>query len=69
MKSIKQSVHLEILNKRRIAQFDERLKNAINYDLTFYRMKNGRINVSKMSRCTGICRGVLSRELYKRGLL
>lgn len=69
MKSIKQNIHLEILNERKRREFLERLKNAISYDLDFYKFRNGRINISKMSRCTGICESVLSRELYKRGIL
>lgn len=70
MKSVRQNIHLEILNRRRNAEFNKRFKNAINYDLKFYEFKcGGKINISKMSRCTGISRGVLSRELYKRGVL
>lgn len=69
MKSVRQNIHLEMLNERRKREFDKRSRNALNYDLEFYKFKNGKINVSKMSRCTGISRGVLSRELYKRGIL
>lgn len=71
MKSVKQNIHLEILNRRRNAEFNERLKNAISYDLKFYEFRqcSGKINISKMSRCTGISRSVLRRELYKRGIL
>lgn len=69
MKSVRQNIHLEMLNERRKREFDKRLRNALNYDLEFYKFKNGKINVSKMSRCIGICESVLSRELYKRGIL
>lgn len=69
MKSVRQNIHLEMLNERRKREFDKRLRNAPNYYLKFYEFKNGCINVSKMSRCTGICESVLSRELYKRGIL
>ncbi|MCI6988347.1 MAG: hypothetical protein MR902_02095 [Campylobacter sp.] len=63
MLSTKQRIHLELLNERKKAKFKARLDDAIEYDLDFYKFKNGRINVAKMSRCTGISKSVLTKEL------
>ena len=46
-----------------------RIEQVFSYDLEFYKFKNGRINVAKMVRCTGLSRDTLNRELYIRGLL
>ncbi|MCI6989416.1 MAG: hypothetical protein MR902_07645 [Campylobacter sp.] len=67
--STKQRIHLELLHERKKAKFKARLDNALNYDLDFYRFKNGRINISKMSRCAGISRAILASELWKKGLI
>ena len=62
--------HLHIANlsrKKRITALD-RLNNAIGYDLSFYRFKNGKLNISKLARCAGLSRGFTARELERRGL-
>ncbi|EAI4071354.1 hypothetical protein APU49_08475 [Campylobacter jejuni] len=45
------------------------LEAILGYDLEFYKMKNGRLNITKMSKISGLSRSFLSRELFKRGLI
>ena len=64
----KQHVHIaNLARKKHIAAF-ERLHSAIGYDLSFYRFKNGKLNVSKLARCAGISRKFAERELWRKGL-
>ena len=66
--SAKQREHLRILAIKRHENALFRLKNALGYDLSFYRFKNGKLNVSKLARCSGLSRGFLEKELWKKGL-
>ena len=66
--SIKQREHLRNLAIKRHENALFRLKNALGYDLSFYRFKNGKLNVSKLARCSGLSRGFLEKELWKKGL-
>ncbi|WP_241259203.1 MULTISPECIES: hypothetical protein [Campylobacter] len=45
-----------------------RLKNALSYDMSFYCFKNGKLNISKLARCTGLSRAFVEREMWKKGL-
>ncbi len=64
----RQRIHIaNLARKRRIAALD-RLNNAISYDLSLYRFKNGKLNVSKLARCAGISRKFAERELWRKGL-
>ena len=67
--SAKQREHLRNLAIKRHENALFRLKNAPGYDLSFYRFKNGKLNVSKMARCAGVSRQILSNYLWQRGLL
>lgn len=42
---------------------------VLEYDLSFYALKNGRLNVAKIARCAGFSRAFVSRELRNRGLI
>lgn len=66
--SAKQKEHLRNLAIKRHENALFRLKNALSYDLSFYRFKNGKLNVSKLARCSGLSRGFLEKELWKKGL-
>ncbi|WP_107691856.1 hypothetical protein [Campylobacter concisus] len=66
--SAKQREHLKNLAIKRHENALFRLKNALGYDLSFYRFKNGKLNVSKLARCSGLSRGFLEKELWKKGL-
>ena len=66
--SFKQREHLKNLAIKRHENALFRLKNALGYDLSFYRFKNGKLNVSKLARCSGLSRGFLEKELWKKGL-
>ncbi|EPV9966696.1 TPA: hypothetical protein R8Q90_001634 [Campylobacter jejuni] len=35
----------------------------------FYKHKNGKVNIAKLSRVSGLSRSFLKKELYIRGLL
>ena len=64
----KQKIHLNNLHEKKIASYQARLNNVLNYDLSFYRFKNGKLNVSKLARCSGLSRGFLEKHLWFRGL-
>lgn len=66
--STKQREHLKNLAIKRHENALFRLKNALGYDLSFYRFKNGKLNVSKLARCSGLSRGFLEKHLWFRGL-
>lgn len=66
--SAKQKEHLRNLAIKRHENALFRLKNVLSYDLSFYRFKNGKLNVSKLARCSGLSRGFLEKELWKKGL-
>ena len=66
--SAKQREHLKNLAIKRHENALFRLKNALGYDLSFYRFKNGKLNVSKLARCSGLSRGFLEKHLWFRGL-
>ena len=66
--SAKQREHLRNLAIKRHENALFRLENALGYDLSFYRFKNGKLNVSKLARCSGLSRGFLEKELWKKGL-
>ena len=66
--SFKQREHLRNLAIKRHENALFRLKNALGYDLSFYRFKNGKLNVSKLARCSGLSRGFLEKELWKKVL-
>ncbi|ERJ25434.1 hypothetical protein UNSWCS_1547 [Campylobacter concisus UNSWCS] len=48
--------------------YQAKLNNVLSYDLSFYRFKNGKLNVSKLARCSGLSRGFLEKHLWFRGL-
>ena len=64
----KQKIHLDNLRAKKRASYQARLNNVLNYDLSFYCFKNGKLNVSKLARCSGLSRGFLEKELWKKGL-
>ena len=64
----KQKIHLDNLRANKRALYQARLDNILNYDLSFYRFKNGKLNISKLARCSGLSRGFLEKELWKKGL-
>ena len=64
----KQKNHLDNLHAKKIALYQAKLNNVLSYDLSFYRFKNGKLNVSKLSRCSGLSRGFLEKHLWFRGL-
>ncbi|WP_103602109.1 hypothetical protein [Campylobacter concisus] len=66
--SFKQREHLRNLAIKRHENALFRLKNTLSYDLSFYRFKNGKLNVSKLARCSGLSRGFLEKHLWFRGL-
>ncbi|EAK2109855.1 hypothetical protein BFM12_07610 [Campylobacter jejuni] len=45
------------------------LQDILNDKNGFYRYKNGKLNISKISRVSGLSWSFLKRELYIRGLL
>lgn len=65
----KQRIHLNNLHEKKRASYQAKLNNVLSYDLGFYRFKNGKLNVSKMARCAGVSRQILSNYLWQRGLL
>ena len=45
-------------------------KNLFEYgDLSFYKMKNGKFNISKMARVSGLSRKFISFKLWQKGLI
>ena len=51
-----------------------RVENAFNNlmsygNLSFYKFKNGRLNVSLMSRVSGLSRAYLTKRLWQKGLI
>lgn len=64
----KQRIHLNNLHEKKRASYQAKLNNVLSYDLNFYRFKNGKLNVSKLARCSGLSRGFLEKELWKKGL-
>ncbi|MBE3606106.1 hypothetical protein CCAL13119_03900 [Campylobacter sp. RM13119] len=64
----KQQIHIDNLHANKRALYQARLNNILNYDLSFYRFKNGKLNISKMARCSGLSRGFLEKELWRLGL-
>ena len=64
----KQRIHLNDLHAKKRASYQAKLNNVLSYDLSFYRFKNGKLNVSKLARCSGLSRGFLEKELWKKGL-
>ena len=45
-------------------------KNLFEYgDLSFYKMKNGKFNISKISRVSGLSRKFISFKLWQKGLV
>ncbi len=49
--------------------FKTLLKDVLNDENGFYKHKNGKLNVAKLARVSGLSRNFLKRELYIRGLL
>ena len=66
--SAKQREHLRNLAIKKHENAIFKLKNVLGYDLSFYRFKNGKLNVSKLARCSGLSRGFLEKYLWFRGL-
>ena len=64
----KQKIHLDNLHEKKRASYQAKLNNVLSYDLGFYRFKNGKLNVSKLARCSGLSRGFLEKYLWFRGL-
>ena len=64
----KQKNHLDNLHEKKRASYQAKLNNVLSYDLSFYRFKNGKLNVSKLARCSGLSRGFLEKHLWFRGL-
>lgn len=64
----KQKIHLNNLHAKKRASYQAKLNNVLSYDLSFYRFKNGKLNVSKLARCSGLSRGFLEKHLWFRGL-
>lgn len=64
----KQRIHLNNLHEKKRALYQAKLNNVLSYDLSFYRFKNGKLNVSKLARCSDLSRGFLEKELWKKGL-
>ncbi|MDL0088148.1 hypothetical protein [Campylobacter gastrosuis] len=64
----KQRIHISNLAAIKRATYKARLEDVINYDLSFYRFKNGKLNLSKMARCTGLSWGFLHKYLWFKGL-
>ncbi|MBE2984666.1 hypothetical protein CCAL9344_01370 [Campylobacter sp. RM9344] len=64
----KQKIHIDNLAANKKALYQARLNNIINYDLSFYRFKNGKLNISKMARCSGLSRSFLTKYLWFKGL-
>ena len=64
----KQKNHLDNLHAKKRALYQARLNNVLSYDLSFYHFKNGKLNVSKLARCSGLSRGFLEKYLWFRGL-
>lgn len=64
----KQRIHIDNLAANKKALYKARLNDIINYDLSFYRFKNGKLNISKMARCSGLSRGFLTKYLWFKGI-
>ncbi|WP_149703744.1 hypothetical protein [Campylobacter concisus] len=64
----KQKNHLDNLHAKKRESYQAKLNNVLSYDLSFYRFKNGKLNVSKLARCSGLSRGFLEKHLWFRGL-
>ncbi|HFF9557117.1 TPA: hypothetical protein ACGFGG_001886 [Campylobacter jejuni] len=52
-----------------LTSFKMLLKDVLNDENGFYKHKNGKLNVAKLARVSGLSRNFLKRELYIRGLL
>ena len=63
-----QIINLDNIHAKKRESYQARLNNVLSYDLSFYRFKNGKLNVSKLARCSGLSRGFLEKELWKKGL-
>ncbi len=61
----------EKMSKRNVAlrAFKTLLKDVLNDENGFYKHKNGKVNIAKLSRVSGLSRSFLKKELYIRGLL
>ena len=64
----KQKIHLNNLHAKKRESYQARLNNVLSYDLSFYCFKNGKLNVSKLARCSGLSRRFLEKYLWFRGL-
>ncbi|MBR8466352.1 hypothetical protein KDE13_08400 [Campylobacter sp. faydin G-140] len=64
----KQRIHINNLAQSKRAKAKAILDSALGYDLSFYRFKNGKLNVSKMARCMGVSRTTLTKYLWFKGL-
>ena len=49
--------------------FQTLLKDILNDENGFYKHKNGKLNIAKIARVSGLNRNFLKMEFYKRGLL
>lgn len=49
--------------------FQTLLKDILNDENGFYKHKNGKLNIAKIARISGLSRNFLKMEFYKRGLL
>lgn len=61
----------EKMSKRNgaLSAFKTLLKDVKSDENGFYKHKNGKLNVAKLARVSGLSRNFLKRELYIRGLL
>ena len=49
---------------------EQTFNNLLEYgNLKFYKFKNGRLNVSLMSRVSGLSRAYLTKRLWQKGLI
>ncbi|MFY4756147.1 hypothetical protein ACOTV8_09145 [Campylobacter jejuni] len=53
----------------RFKSFKTLLKDILNDENGFYKHKNSKVNIAKLSRVSGLSRSFLKKELYIRGLL
>ncbi len=52
-----------------LTSFKMLLKDVKSDENGFYKHKNGKVNIAKLSRVSGFSRSFLKKELYIRGLL
>ncbi|CUU88091.1 hypothetical protein [Campylobacter hyointestinalis] len=64
----KQRIHIDNLACKRQEMTKHRVQNALSFDLSLYRFKSGKLNISKMARCVGISRTTLEKYLWQKGL-